>query len=44
MKLYPYLWERHLDLWERHLAAMIVAGSYSHKGNTPLPIGRHRAP
>jgi hypothetical protein len=25
-------------LWERHLAAMIVAGSHSHKGDTSLPI------
>ena len=24
-------------LWERHLAAMIVAGSHSHKGDTSLP-------
>jgi hypothetical protein len=25
--------------WERHLAAMIVAGSHSHKGDTSLPLG-----
>jgi hypothetical protein len=31
-------------LWERHLAAMIVAGSHSHKNGTSLPIGRRRAP
>jgi len=31
-------------LWERHLAAMIVAGSHSHKGDTSLPIGRRSAP
>jgi hypothetical protein len=37
MKLYVFL-------WERHLAAMIVAGSHSHKGNTPLPIERRNAP
>jgi hypothetical protein len=30
MKLY-------VVLWERHLAAMIVAGSHSHKGDTSLP-------
>jgi len=24
-------------LWERHLAAMIVAGSHSHKNGTSLP-------
>jgi hypothetical protein len=37
MKLYVFL-------WERHLAAMIVAGSHSHKGDTSLPTGWHRAP
>jgi hypothetical protein len=31
-------------LWERHLAAMIVAGSHSHKGDTSLPIGWRRTP
>jgi len=31
-------------LWERHLAAMIVAGSHSHKGDTSLPTGRRSAP
>jgi hypothetical protein len=31
-------------LWERHLAAMIVAGSHSHKGDTSLPIERRSAP
>jgi hypothetical protein len=31
-------------LWERHLAAMIVAGSHSHKGDTSLPTGWHSAP
>jgi len=29
-------------LWERQLAAMIVAGSHSHKGDTSLPIGRRQ--
>jgi hypothetical protein len=29
-------------LWERHLAAMIVAGSHSHKADTSLPIGRRQ--
>ena len=37
MKLYVFL-------WERHLAAMIVAGSHSHKGDTSLPAGRRTAP
>jgi hypothetical protein len=31
-------------LWEQHLAAMIVAGSHSHKGDTSLPTGWHSAP
>jgi hypothetical protein len=31
-------------LWERHLAAMIVAGSHSHKGDTSLPAGWRNAP
>jgi hypothetical protein len=31
-------------LWERHLAAMIVAGSHSHKGDTSLPTGWRSAP
>jgi hypothetical protein len=31
-------------LWERHLAAMIVAGSHSHKGETSLPTGWRSAP
>jgi hypothetical protein len=31
-------------LWERHLAAMIMAESYSHKGDTSLPIGWRSAP
>jgi hypothetical protein len=30
--------------WERHLAAMIVAGSHSHKGDTSLPVGWRNAP
>jgi hypothetical protein len=30
--------------WERHLAAMIVAGSHSHKGDTSLPTGWRGAP
>ena len=29
-------------MWERHLAAMIVAGSHSHKGDTSLSIGRRQ--
>ena len=37
MQLYVFL-------WERHLAAMIVAGSHSHKGDTSLPIGWRNAP
>jgi hypothetical protein len=37
MQLYVFL-------WERHLAAMIVAGSHSHKGDTSLPIERRSAP
>jgi hypothetical protein len=37
MKLYFFL-------WERHLAAMIVAGSHSHKGHTSLPTGWRSAP
>jgi hypothetical protein len=37
MKLYVFL-------WERHLAAMIVAGSHSHNGDTSLPIERRSAP
>jgi hypothetical protein len=36
--------EPFLLLWERHLAAMIVAGSHSHKGDTSLPTGRRNAP
>ena len=31
-------------LWERHLAAMIVDGNHSHKGDTSLPIGWRSAP
>jgi hypothetical protein len=31
-------------LWERHLAAMIVAGSRSHKGDTSLPTEWRGAP
>jgi hypothetical protein len=31
-------------LWERHLAAMIVAGSHSHKSDTSLPTGGRGAP
>jgi len=31
-------------LWVRHLAAMIVAGSHSHKGDTSLPAGWRNAP
>jgi hypothetical protein len=31
-------------LWERHLAAMIVAGSHSHKGDASLPAERRCAP
>jgi hypothetical protein len=31
----------HVFLWERHLAAMIVAGSHSHKGDASLPTARH---
>jgi len=32
--------QENLLAWERHLAAMIVAGSHSHKGATSLPTGR----
>jgi hypothetical protein len=32
------------SLWERHLAAMIVAGSHSHKGDASSPIEWRRAP
>jgi hypothetical protein len=32
--------QKNLLAWERHLAAMIVAGSHSHKGDTSLPLGR----
>jgi hypothetical protein len=31
-------------LWERHLAAMIVAGSHSHKGDTSFPAAWRRTP
>ena len=34
----------HFLLWERHLAAMIVAGSHSHKDDTSLPAGWRSAP
>jgi hypothetical protein len=37
-RLNPFL------LWERHLAAMIVAGSHSHRGDTSLPTGWRGAP
>jgi hypothetical protein len=37
MKLYVFL-------WEPHLAAMIVAGSHSHKGDTSLSIEQRSAP